>query len=103
MKFLVLFLSLPLLVLALTSSEEKFFNAHAINTNCQGNTTFGSFSSCTITCFSLHHLPDQCNPLYQLGCKCKTGFIPLNQNFQNLRCVKRKDCSRFVPQHKRSS
>ncbi|GFY45093.1 hypothetical protein TNIN_139261 [Trichonephila inaurata madagascariensis] len=101
MNFFILLLNLPLLVLAITSLEKSFFDAHGIDTNCRGNTTFGSFASCTITCQNLHRIPADCNSLEQLGCRCKPGFIPLNRQFQNLQCIRRKDCPHRIPKHHR--
>ncbi|GFR01912.1 hypothetical protein TNCT_194001 [Trichonephila clavata] len=101
MNFFILLLNLPFLVLAITSSEKSFFDAHGINTNCNGNTTFGSFASCTITCQNLYRIPYDCNPSEQLGCRCKPGFLPQNRQFQNLRCIRRKDCPRMIRKHHR--
>ncbi|GFW45623.1 hypothetical protein TNCV_3245611 [Trichonephila clavipes] len=42
-------------------------------------------------------MPDDCNSLEQLGCRCKPGFIPLNRQFQNLQCIRRKDCPHRIP------
>ncbi|XP_055939842.1 uncharacterized protein LOC129969311 [Argiope bruennichi] len=94
MKIFVLLLCLALLGVAqaLRRSDENFFMQHGIMTNCRGNTTFGSFSWCTMRCDNMMHPFKDCNRPSQLGCVCKRGYIPLDANLKKLRCVKLYDC-----------
>ncbi|CAL1298903.1 unnamed protein product [Larinioides sclopetarius] len=72
--------------------SNDFFNQHGIVTDCRGNTTFGSFSWCSMRCDNLKNPSGDCNRPSQLGCKCKKGFIPLSSNHNPLQCVKLFDC-----------
>ncbi|GIY00694.1 TIL domain-containing protein [Caerostris darwini] len=85
MKFVISVCIITLLCFAFCCSQLD-------DPDCHGNTTKGTYTPCQKRCDNLGHPPSVC-PLFIIhGCTCKDGYIPVDRNYNPLKCVKEEDC-----------